>query len=181
MQTIDLNKLAKKAFEEAKAKGFHDKELSDEHCLCLVISELIEAVEADRCNRYSSESSAMFKEAVLSKETYDRAIKGSVEEELADAFIRLLDLAGLRNIEINIDDFDVVDMDAVCEGESFTESIFYLIKYLTDNSDKTEKAIKDCMTGIIGLTNYMKINLKWYVESKMRYNKTREYRHGKNY
>lgn len=30
------------------AHGWHEENLSDEHFLCLVISELMEAVEADR-------------------------------------------------------------------------------------------------------------------------------------
>lgn len=45
---MNLNKLRDKAYQCAVAHGWHDENLSDEHFLCLVISELMEAVEADR-------------------------------------------------------------------------------------------------------------------------------------
>ena len=48
MSNIDLNILRDQAYKIACDHGFHDKELSNEHFLCLVISELMEAVEADR-------------------------------------------------------------------------------------------------------------------------------------
>nr|DAK02209.1 MAG TPA: NTP-PPase-like protein [Caudoviricetes sp.] len=50
---MNLNELRDKAYRNAVAHGFHDKELSNEHCLCLVISELMEAVEADRKERFA--------------------------------------------------------------------------------------------------------------------------------
>lgn len=43
---MDLNELRDRAYKTACDHGFHDEELSNEHCLCLVISELMEAVEA---------------------------------------------------------------------------------------------------------------------------------------
>ena len=47
MKNTDFNLLAKKAYENAKAKGFHDEKHTDGHCLMLVMCELAEAVEAD--------------------------------------------------------------------------------------------------------------------------------------
>ena len=51
MKNTDFNELSKRAFENAKAKGFHDKPLTDAHCIMLVACELAEAVEADRMGR----------------------------------------------------------------------------------------------------------------------------------
>lgn len=51
MSKIDLNTLRDRAYKTACEHGFHEQELSNEHCLCLVISELMEAVEADRNGR----------------------------------------------------------------------------------------------------------------------------------
>ena len=45
---MNLNELRDKAYRNAVAHGWHEENLSDEHFLCLVISELMEAVEADR-------------------------------------------------------------------------------------------------------------------------------------
>lgn len=51
MENINLNKWRDRAYKTACEHGFHDKELSNEHCLMLVITELSEAVEADRKGR----------------------------------------------------------------------------------------------------------------------------------
>ena len=45
---MNLNELRDKAYKIACEHGFHDTELSNKHFLCLIISELMEAVEADR-------------------------------------------------------------------------------------------------------------------------------------
>lgn len=50
---MNLNELRDKAYRNAVTHGFHDEELSNEHCLCLVISELMEAVKADRKGRFA--------------------------------------------------------------------------------------------------------------------------------
>ena len=48
MENVNLNELRNRAYKTACEHGFHDTELSNEHLICLVISELMEAVEADR-------------------------------------------------------------------------------------------------------------------------------------
>lgn len=49
-----LNELKDKAYKNAVAHGWHEEDKSHCHWLCLVISELMEAVEADRKNRHAS-------------------------------------------------------------------------------------------------------------------------------
>lgn len=51
---MNLNELRNKAYRNAVIHGWHDEDLSDEHFLCLVISELMEAVEADRKGLYKN-------------------------------------------------------------------------------------------------------------------------------
>lgn len=51
---MDLQKLSQEAFETAKAHGWHDIELPDETYLMLIITEIAEAVQADRKNQYIS-------------------------------------------------------------------------------------------------------------------------------
>ena len=48
MNKMKLNELRDKAYKIAYEHGFHNQEFSNEHYFCLVISELMEAVEADR-------------------------------------------------------------------------------------------------------------------------------------
>lgn len=48
---MELNILRDRAYKTAYEHGFHEEELSDKHLLMLVITELSEAVEADRKGR----------------------------------------------------------------------------------------------------------------------------------
>ncbi len=72
-----LNQLCETCHAIAKEKGFWDKERNIGEALMLIVSELAEAMEAHR------------------KEDQD-----NFKEELADTFIRLLDLCGGLNIDI---------------------------------------------------------------------------------
>ena len=99
---INLNELRDIAYQCAQDHGFHDKEYSDSHYLMLVITELSEAVEADRKGkRVDTDAQSAYDLCQKDKfyaYAYDNYIKGTIEEELADTVIRLLDLFGLRNI-----------------------------------------------------------------------------------
>ena len=121
---MNLNELRDKAYKTACEHGFHDQELSNNHFLCLVISELMEAVEADRKGRRANVDRYNKKiansricqglDSDIPKErgyevAYNETIKGSIEEELADAVIRLLDLAGLRGINLELANGDIDD------------------------------------------------------------------------
>lgn len=181
MENINLNELRDLAYKTACEHGFHDEELSNEHCLCLVISELMKAVEADRKGKqplmWLFECGMSYPKNSL-KHVYDCCIKGTVAEELADACIRLLDLAGLRNIELEndcLDDEVLEEYSHIFIGKTFTESIFNITKNLIDR-DISYSLIK-----IFGLAKHLNIDLLWHIEQKQRYNELRENKHGKRY
>ncbi len=194
---MNLNELRDKAYQCAIAHGWHDKELSNEHCLCLVISELMEAVEADRKGKRAN--IAMFKEwqgnhlsfseetkTNRFKEDYEAYIKGSMEEELADACIRLFDLAGLRNI--SIDDFSdeiIYELAECCNNETFTESIYTIstipIRFEYEYDSLFNEQVNSMLLGIFGLAKHLDIDILWHIDNKMRYNELRPYKHGKRY
>ena len=193
MENINLNEWRNRAYKTACNHGFHDEELSNEHCLCLVISELMEAVEADRNNKYADRKS--FKDYYEDEEphynadfkySFEKYIKDCVEDEFADACIRLLDLAGLRNI--SIDDFPeeaIYGASESCVGETFTESIYAIstlpIRYFYEYNYSFESQIGHMLLSIFGLAKHLDIDLIWHVEQKMRYNELRENKHGKRY
>ena len=72
-----LNELAKMCHTIAVEKGFWEKERNIGEALMLIVTELAEAMEAHR-----------------------HQDKENFKEELADTFIRLLDLCGGLNIDI---------------------------------------------------------------------------------
>ena len=116
---------------------------------------------------------------------YNETIKGSIEEELADAVIRLLDLAGLRGISPANGDIDdcIEDMAEACKGETFTESIYFIstlpVRY--DGIFDFSTAVNDMILSIFGLAKHLDVDLLWHIEQKMKYNELREKMHGKKY
>ena len=193
---MNLNELRDRAYKTACDHGFHDEELSNEHCLCLVISELMEAVEADRKGRFAKvpvdKKGTIFDERTFHyqnkyfAENFEAYIKDCVEDGLADACIRLLDLAGLRNI--SIDDFSgemIYEATESCNNETFTESIYAIstipIRCEYEYDSLFNEQVNSMLLGIIGLANHLGIDLLWHIEQKMQYNELRENKHGKRY
>lgn len=101
-----LNELAKEIHEANCEKGFYDQDPGLAKQMLLIVTEIAEAAEADREDHHAD------------REEYDRLmgsmdpnyvivnhfpllIKNSFEDEIADAMIRLLDLAGSRGIDID--------------------------------------------------------------------------------
>lgn len=194
---MDLNELRNKAYKTACEHGFHDEELSNEHCLCLVISELMEAVEADRKGRLGKKCKSRFEmdynryPALVEEEkrfkcSFEKNVKDSLPDELADAAIRLLDLAVYRGIAIEkFTEEMIYESTESCNDESFTESIYAIamipVRFEYEYDYSFDKQLNSMLLGIIGLSNYMGIDLLWHVEQKMRYNELRENKHGKKY
>lgn len=193
MKNMNLNELAKKAFENAKAKGFHDEKHTDGHYLMLVMCELAEAVEADRCgkraDRKEFERLAGTCEDVVWPHLFEMYIKDTVEDELADAVIRLLDYIGMKGFEIP-DDYVTKEnlirtLDSTFRTEewkelqTFAERVFVsccnnLLRMGDDYPDSV-------VYSVFAMAELYEIDLIWFVREKMKYNERREVLHGKAY
>lgn len=187
---MNLNELRDEAYSIAKANGWHEQEHSDEHWLMLIITEIAEAVQADRKGKHADV--AKFKEwqgnsLPLSEETrirrfkedFEAYIKNSVEDELADACIRLLDYWGTINFVIDdscLEDEVIEEFSRIFKRKTFTESVFNIVTSIT------RFEIQITFLKIFGLAKHIGIDLEWHIEQKMRYNEPRPYKHGdKNY
>jgi NTP pyrophosphatase (non-canonical NTP hydrolase) len=97
----DLNQLAQEIHANAKSKGFFDEPKNIGEMLCLIHSEVSEALEAERKEHYAR-IDLMFKEAkgLGDKAAFEMHVKNSFEDELADVIIRCLDLAAFKGIDI---------------------------------------------------------------------------------
>lgn len=188
MSKIDFNALRDRAYKCACEHGFHDMELSNEHSLCLVISELMEAVEADRKGKKPSIepfNCGISYPKNNFKQVYDYCIKGTVAEGLADSAIRLLDLAG--SLDISLDDIydftnepEYKDWNYVLKEMSFTERMFFLTSIVTEDRDIAE-VIKASIVIIFLNADLLHIDLLWHIEQKQKYSELRENKHGKRY
>jgi len=122
---MNLNKLSEEIYAANKEKGFWDEERTNIECLALAAGECHEAIEADRKGRYTDNDNKAIVDHALNitfKGTFKQMVKDTMEDEVADAIIRLLDFCGARRIDID-----------------------------------------------------------WHINNKLRYNATREHKHGKKY
>lgn len=194
MNNIHFNQLRDRAYQCACNHGFHQLELSNEHFLMLVITKLSEAVEADRkgwCAHPKPFLSIVNSRTTISddkwKEAFETYVKNSLEDELADVVIRLLDLAGLRGIEIDLFP-EAVDANAEeFKGKTFTECIYHICcsvafpQRYVNSLTIMYIGINYLIASVLGLAKNLDIDLLWHIEQKMKYNQLREQKHGKEY
>jgi NTP pyrophosphatase (non-canonical NTP hydrolase) len=118
---MTLNELRDKVFEYEEKQGFHEKPYNFGESLMLIVSELSEALEADRKGMYSGSPCCSIETDIqnwaalngcndmgfaasnpeIIKKWYEQRVKGSVEEEFADAILRLCALAKRRAIDLD--------------------------------------------------------------------------------
>lgn len=183
MSSVNLNELRDKAYQCAVVHGWHEENLSDEHFLCLVISELMEAVEADRKGSHADfEAFNKYYNRIDFKENFERQIKGTVEEELADACIRMLDLAGHRNIDLGEVNIDTLKYKGCFFDLTFTEAVFKLVDNITNlgyiEGLSFNHHLRVTLLEILVFCVQKDIDIFWHIEQKMKYNELRPFMHG---
>jgi NTP pyrophosphatase (non-canonical NTP hydrolase) len=119
-QIMAIKKLLRTAHQNAIDKGFwEDENFNVSEKLMLIVSELGEAQEADRKDRYADlekfklEKKALIEkskhsevenpelsEAVIFQIVFQSLIKDTFEDELADVAIRIFDLCGKMDINL---------------------------------------------------------------------------------
>ena len=188
-----LSRYAKDCHERAVAKGFWDEPHSVGHYLMLVVSELSEAVEADRIGKWAKldpdtiDTLKRIAGAPYAQE-FLRDVKDRVEDEIADAVIRLLDLLGW-----------MIKDRALSEAEVETDlgvSAFYISGEMT-LADALWPILQEacCLCGKYAhryailyaikslelLCDHLGIDLMAHIDLKLKYNATRPALHGKKY
>lgn len=98
-----INELAKEVYKNAKSKGFYDNGAANNigERIALIHSELSEALEADRKNKYCK-SEGLGEELTDQefKEWFQNYTKDTFEDEIADVVIRCLDMSAHLGFDI---------------------------------------------------------------------------------
>ena len=186
-----ISDLVSNSYRVARQHGFHDDYHSPAHYMMLVLSEIGEMVEADRKNRrFDMEKyrNAFDSDIVM----FEKYVKDTFEDEMADVVIRLCDFCGSLNVLPYTNDV-MVDMSeefvkfwcdkSVCE-QCFALSLMVVgIERASYDADDTEmcKRLGSTLSFIFEMANYHGIDLLWHVDRKMEYNESRPLRHGKAY
>lgn len=176
-----LNRLRDEAYATACNKGFHDGKHSDEHYLMLVITEIAEAVQADRkglrADRERYDYAVDRGMCNDMEECFERYIKNSVEDELADIVIRLLDFCGMKGIAFNSRNDDYSFTRLTYKSKPFTDVMFDLCSMITGYDPNLEIIVR-C---VIYYCEKHGIDILWHIEQKMEYNKMRPRMHNAKY
>ena len=188
-----LNRYAKDCHQRAVAKGFWDEPHSVGHYLMLVISELSEAVEADRIGKWAKldhdtiDTLQRIAGAPYAQE-FLREVKDRVEDEIADAVIRLLDLLGWMLKDRALSETEVeTDLGVSAfhiEGQTtLAEALWLILQEACCHCGKYAHryAILYTIKSLELLCDRLGIDLMAHIELKLKYNATRPAKHGKKY
>jgi hypothetical protein len=183
--------LGKSIHADNVAKGFWPEDKSTRNhgeAVMLMITELSEAVEIHRKGNRTITSSDIATLTSASgpetfKQYYEALIKNTIEEEMADTVIRLLDycygfgikLTTISNDKKSRDNFGL-DVLRLCW--------FVIVAFHFEEKkehDQTEWHWSWALSMIARFCEWYNIDLLQHVQFKLKYNRTRAYKHGKQY
>ena len=190
MNTEELNALKERAYKTAVEHGFHEEEKPDAYWLGLVMSEAGEAINANRKGLQAD--AVLFYDDLAKmpfKDSFEAHIKDTVEDEIADIVIRLLDFAGMKGYTLLISRFCFPSSIVVIRefaGNGLPGTLIQLIGslYFSLNKNRVNRAIGDVIEILSNCFEKMTDSdhdLWWFVEKKMKYNEQRPMLNGKKY
>lgn len=161
----------------------------------MVCTEVAEAVQADRKERYMDDLDEEGLKTVLANDHggslfnkyYADTIEGKVESELADICIRVFDLMGVCNIEAK-NGFSTFDNEVkYAKQHSFTENAIMVTRTIvscnttasgSENKEMLFVLYVSVLASVFEWAEALGIDLIKHINLKMRYNESREYHHG---
>lgn len=96
-----FNELAKTIHEGNAARGFWEGERKLTEVVMLTVCELAEVIEADRAGKWANENNLVEYLNNPAPAVFRENIKDTVQDEIADAIIRLLDFSHKFGIDLD--------------------------------------------------------------------------------
>lgn len=182
---MNITELSRKAYQSAKSRGLYDKEQPLEHYLMLVIDEIsechkasLEGREADikHFNHYTQRLDALNEiHTGWWVFHFERCIKNSTPDELADICIMCFSVLGWKTENISTFEAEIVERNFTSAVRIASGSFQAIPDLLTSLSFRA--AIGEIEYVLAYTMQYCKANnidLDWHVEQKMKYNELRE-------
>lgn len=144
---FDLEELSSEIHGDNVVRGFYDSHREVGTLLMLIVSELSEALEADRKNR---------------------SCETCVIDEVYNELEELNELENKRPDEFSLEE---VQAKRAQYAEHFKEKV----------KDTYEDEIADTFILLFDLVGYQGIAITKHIMAKLAFNRTRGYKHGKNY
>jgi NTP pyrophosphatase (non-canonical NTP hydrolase) len=183
-------------FEINTSKGFWEEGQNRDQgeAVALIVSELSEAIEAHRKDKRTVEP-LTFEQTARYHGTWDSwfktRIKDTVEDEIADTVIRILDCCKGWSWPLTQREFrkastgnfahDVLRLQNYCIKAFDNEQHFADIKTADTIEPYPGKDWGYVLAAIIKFCEWYDINLEQHIEWKMQFNSTRPYKHNKAY
>lgn len=177
MTTINLTERALRAHAINRKNGFWDPEPPVNRSIVLMLGELFEAVEAERRGLWFNKNIAhsdlkeVFTNLPFHAKQFEKIIKDTVEDELADTVIRGLDIL--------IGHFESIGIET--NITETPEMPLYEFVYESLVSQPDQYDVCELISDIFSFSSRHGIDLLWHIDMKLKYNETREYKHGKAY
>ena len=188
-----LNRYAKDCHQRAVAKGFWDEPHSVGHYLMLAYGELHEAIEADRIGMWAKldpdtiDTLQRIEGAPYAQE-FLREVKDTVEDEIADAVIRMLDLLWFIMVDGELSEKEVetdlgVSAFYIAGEMTLADALWPILQEACCHCDMYahRTAILYSIKSLELLCDRLGIDLMAHIELKLKYNETRPALHGKKY
>jgi NTP pyrophosphatase (non-canonical NTP hydrolase) len=189
---MNYNKLAIQAHEDAKANGWYEKVQPINTYLALIKSELYEAFDAFRGEKYCTHPDLFILQEELNifydileeshkKEVisdFKENVKDTFGDEIADTAIRIFDFCGWYGIELGT----IKKIQTKPRGQ-YDSDLVYLDKVITSTFDLTDKerismSFRYLLGALESIAEVYQFDLEQHIALKMAYNKTRGHKHG---
>ena len=183
---MNIKQLVKDAHDNAKTKGWHDEDRTFGELIALCHSELSESLEEFRAGRGLNEVYYTGDIGIGKPATSDRATDfcrkpEGVPIELADCVIRIFDMFGLYEMDIDSMQVSEVDFDIGVSFAEFISAIHYSLSMAYFHGHNIKVGCVILMTAVKLIERYANergIDLDKAIRIKMEYNKLRSHKHG---
>jgi len=193
METEKLNKLSARIYSWATKQGFWTSDVTINHSMALVITEIAEVIEADRNGRHADPEG--FEKKIFTLDAGDPDyqakwiaafkdhLKDSVEDEMADTVIRILDIGG--HMRLRWDKITASNYFREFRSFDMCENALALIVGFTNTKFVIQRRMLWAVLYVFKWFKSLRQNddhgLLWYIDRKMDFNATRPKKNGKKY